>query len=71
MPRLHTGLQFYLDAFRSLRSDRPIGMGVGPIPWSSIERYATRHNLDNDELDTLETHIRGMETALDELDNPK
>ena len=63
-PKLTNGLQFYLEAFRSLRSDRQIGMGIGPIPWSAIERYATRHNLDNDELETFERHMRAMENAL-------
>lgn len=41
-------------------------MGVGPIPWSSIERYATRHHLDNDELETLDHHIRVIEAAMSE-----
>lgn len=40
-------------------------MGVGPIPWSSIERWATRHGLDDaDELAVLVKHIRGMEEAM-------
>lgn len=44
-------------------------MGVGPIPWSSIERWATRHGLDDaDELAVLVKHIRGMEDAMTEWD---
>jgi hypothetical protein len=31
---------FYWDAFNNLTSERAFGMGVGPIPYSAIRRYA-------------------------------
>lgn len=62
-PDLLPGLDFYLNAFRELRYDRQIGMAVGPIPWSSIDRYAARHGIHGDDFDVLLSHIRAMENA--------
>lgn len=39
-PRLSFGLTFYLRAFSELDSERDFGMGMGPIPWSSMHQYA-------------------------------
>lgn len=58
MPHLH----FYLDAFNSLRYDRPIGMVAGPIPWSSLDRYAQRYDVGD--FDVFESHIRALENVL-------
>lgn len=33
----------FWNAFRELSTERQIGMGIGPIPWSSINRYAQYH----------------------------
>lgn len=42
-PDLHD-IEWYLwNAFWELSTDRQLGMGSGPIPWSSIERFASRH----------------------------
>jgi hypothetical protein len=71
MPRLRDGLIFYFEAFRALRFDGEGAFGAGRIPWTSIERYAARHNLDNDELDTLEGHLRAMEDAKAQLSSGK
>jgi hypothetical protein len=46
-----------------LSSDRSIGMGPSAIPWSSIERYATRYGLPNDEFERLARLIRSMDAA--------
>lgn len=56
-------------AFHELRSDRQIGMSVGPIPWSSIDRWAVRHNITNlEDFDELVSYIRQMEAALIEYE---
>jgi hypothetical protein len=39
-------------------------MTVGPIPWSSIDRWAVRNGVDDDEFNTLVSHIRAMENAI-------
>jgi hypothetical protein len=55
-------LGFYMDAFNSLRYDRQIGMAAGPIPWSSLDRYAQRYDVGD--FDVFESHIRALETVL-------
>lgn len=42
-------LELY-QAFLELSTDRQIGMGEGPIPWSSVVAYADRYFWDADEL---------------------
>lgn len=42
-------LTFYWNAFYNLSSDRQRGFGAGPIPWSSIDRYAIRYQVDQPE----------------------
>jgi hypothetical protein len=44
-PSLAIGLDFMYKAFRELSTDRDIGMAEGPIPWSSMNAYATRHDI--------------------------
>lgn len=61
-PVLFAHLQFYLDAFQSLRYDRPIGMAVGPIPWSSLDRYAQRYDIGD--FAKFERYIRAMEAVV-------
>ena len=63
-PKLLPGLDFYLIAYHELRYDKPIGMSVGPIPWSSIDRWATRNGVnDIEDFTVLESHIRSLENA--------
>lgn len=33
------GFDFYFDAFRELSTSRPIGLSVGPIPFTAISDY--------------------------------
>jgi hypothetical protein len=69
-PDLLPGLDFYFTAYRELRYDRPIGMSLGPIPWSSVVRWGEIHGItDPDELAVLEHHIRAMESALAEIED--
>lgn len=46
-PELDGHLDFEWRAFRDLRNDRIIGMGLGPIWWTSINCYAVRHGIDD------------------------
>jgi len=49
-------------AFGELSTDRPIGFGRGPIPWSAIDRYAWRHGInDPDEHARFVRLIRAMD----------
>lgn len=63
-PELSDHLQFEWGAFRDLTTDRQTGLGVGPIPWSSFDRYARRHGIvDPDEFDRFCHLMRVMDDA--------
>lgn len=71
-PSLYFGLNEYYSAFWRLHTDRQIGMGIGPIPWASIERYADRENMDDEELERFEVLIRAMDNVyLEHANKPK
>lgn len=56
-------LAFEWSAFQSLSTDRQIGMGLGPIPWSSIDRFARRYGFHGDDFDRLCSLIQAMDVA--------
>ncbi|MDR7036108.1 hypothetical protein J2X36_000844 [Methylobacterium sp. BE186] len=64
-PDLPEHLTFVWDAFWDLSNDRALGFGVvGPIPWSSIDRYAGRVGVsDPEEFERLSRLIRAMDTV--------
>ena len=51
----------FLKAFWDLSSDRQIGMSVGPLPWSSIQRYASHLGLERGNIETLHVVLRSMD----------
>lgn len=62
-PRLIPGLQFYLNAFFELDSERDMGWGIGPIKRRAIWDYAVDYELDYDEREDLLYYIREMDNA--------
>jgi len=55
---------FYLEAFRSLSTERQIGVAQGPIPDSKIVEYGLRRGLDHDVVEgLLAPVVREMDTA--------
>jgi len=44
-PMVDTSLEFYLEAFYILSTERSIGMAMGMIPWSACVKYADEYNL--------------------------
>ncbi len=55
-------LQFVWGAFWDLHTDRPIGMGAGPIPFASIDRYAERYGIVAlDDFDAFRELIRALD----------
>ena len=46
-PQVTTEEGKLLDAWMSLSGDRQISLGVGPIPFTSIDRYAARFGIDD------------------------
>lgn len=57
-------LQFQWSAFWDLHTDRPVGMGVGPIPFGAIDQYAARYSIDDlDDFEAFRELIRAMDDA--------
>ena len=58
-------LLFHWMAFARLSGDRAQGMGLGPIPWTAIDRYAERYDViaDADEYDRFVGLIRAIDRA--------
>lgn len=68
-PHLLIGLDFYWRAFWECASDRVIGMAEGPIPWSSIDRWALRYGVEGDDFERLVLIIKVMDEAYIEYRN--
>lgn len=62
-PSLKLGLEFYLQAFFDLDSERVQGLGPGRIPWSAMTRYAEHHGLMEDETEMLRYFLQYIDTA--------
>jgi len=62
-PELSPDLEVVLTAFSRLSRDRAVGFALGPIPWSSIDRYAERHGIDGDAMDRLSFLLMRMDGA--------
>jgi len=62
-PDLLGYLTFEWTAFWSLSSDRQAGFAIGPIPWSSIDRFAIRHNIIGDEFDRFCALMQALDAA--------
>lgn len=57
-------LRFEWRAFADLSTDRPVGMGVRPIPWSCIDRYARRYGIDDlDDFEAFLSLMRAMDAV--------
>ena len=61
-PELNESLEYVWDAFWTLNSDRPLGIGEGPIPFTSIDRFAQRYGIDNlDDFDEFRSLIHAID----------
>jgi hypothetical protein len=60
-PELLPGLGIYLNAFWDLSTCRQMGMGLGPIPWLSIQEYVTILGGDEDFQEDFHRYIRRMD----------
>lgn len=55
------GAGMWWQCFTDLQSDRPMGMGLGPVPWSSIDQWARRYSIPDDEFAVLAHVIRRLD----------
>lgn len=63
-PRLLPHHQFYLNAFWRLSRDRvPMSNGVAAIPWTSMERYASRYGLHGRSAELFFSAIEAMDAS--------
>lgn len=62
-PELYAGLEAYYEAFIELSTCRDHGMGVGPIPWTAVDRYAERHGFRGDGFFYLLKMVRALDDA--------
>jgi hypothetical protein len=62
-PKVPARLHFIWEAFRELGTDRQLGMAVGPIPWSAIDRYARRYRLGDGAFSYFQRVIRDLDEA--------
>ena len=60
-PDLLQGLDFFYNAFGQLSTCRPVGMGLGSIPWTAIDRYAERNDVED--FDEFLYMVRKMDDA--------
>ena len=44
---------FFLTAFYKLSTERSVGMGVGPIPWSKIVQYGRHYGFEGVSLEVF------------------
>jgi hypothetical protein len=70
-PQLKSGLEFYWNAFHELGTCRPVGFGMGQIPWTAIHMYAEAQELDWEDEETLRYLIREMDNAFIEHNKEK
>lgn len=62
-PALALGLELFYSAFMDLTTDRAIGYGEGPIPWSSVDRYCQRHAIRGEQREDVHYHVRRMDAV--------
>jgi len=60
---LDFGLQFYLNAFYELESERVVGLDLGPIPRHAILNYARELGCDEEEFDDLYFFVRHLDVT--------
>jgi len=59
-----------MKGYTALKYDRPVGMGVGAIPWSSIIKWCEVYHIhDINDIETVIRYFRAMENAEYQFDN--
>lgn len=60
-PELRVGLQFYIEAFFDLDSERTHGESLAPIPWGKIKDYAEAYECDEEQTADLIYLVKQMD----------
>lgn len=56
------GLELFFEAFMELHTCRG-GMNDGPIPWTAVDQYCTRHGFSDDLYEDVLYHVRAVDDA--------
>lgn len=62
-PSLRMGLNLFLNAFYELDGERNNGMGLSPVPWSTIKDYAQFYEMDSEQTEDFFFVIRELDRA--------
>lgn len=63
-PTPHEHIEHWImRAFADLATCRPIGMGIGPIPWTAIDAWCERHGIRGDAREVFESCVRALDRA--------
>jgi hypothetical protein len=71
-PELWIESEFYWRAFSQISADRHLGMGLGPIPFSSLLRWAEVYGIGTvDEFDTFSSIVGAIDSEYLKINAPK
>lgn len=62
-PEIPDSAAWFRAAYSALTTTRPVGMSVGPIPWTAVDRYAERYGIEGDAFERLTVWVRMMDQA--------
>lgn len=62
-PDLLQGLELYYLAFMELSDSRQMGMGLGPISWTTVHDYCEAYGLTEDQTEEMHHHIKEMDAV--------
>jgi len=70
-PDLGFGLLFFYQAFLDLVDCRQMGMALGPIPWTAVNDYCARYEIEGEQAEILHYHVKHLDAAFLEAKNRK
>lgn len=71
-PEIWPEAEFYWKAFSDLSSDRGTGMGIGPIPFGAILRYAELYRISElDDFERLRQIVSEVDGEYLRINSPK
>lgn len=62
-PALHAGLELFLTGYLDLDSDRQTGWSVGRIPRMAVTDYCHSLDLNVDQTEDMQYHVREMDVV--------
>lgn len=60
-PDLLVGLELFYNGFQELTTCRQLGMSLGPIPWTAIDQYCVRYDIDGMQREDMFFHVEALD----------